>query len=322
MYILSPLIATTVTVALVFLLLRSNLSVRIRDVPNARSLHAVPTPRIGGIGLMGGVSAGWLLGSHAPDWWMFLPVSLLFAVSLFDDMASLPVGKRLAAQMLAAVMLVLGSGIGGQHGIIAGLFMGVAVVWMTNLYNFMDGSDGLAGGMAVSGFLAYGVAAVQAGNEPVATLSLTVSAAAFGFLFFNFPPAKVFMGDAGSIPLGFMAAGLGLTGWQQGCWGLWFPLLVFSPFIADATVTLVKRALRGAKVTEAHREHYYQRAIQLGYGHRRVALAAYGLMIVTGGVAVCWREAAFPWAALSLVAIVLLAPMLWIDRRWQEQGIR
>ncbi len=155
-------------------------------------------------------------------------------------------------------------------------------VWMTNLYNFMDGSDGLAGGMALFGFSMYGIAALLGDNDTFAMLNFSVAAAALGFLYYNFPPAKVFMGDAGSIPLGFLVAGMGLWGWQLGCWGAWFPLLAFSPFIVDASVTLVKRTLHGVKITEAHREHYFQRAIQMGWRHRQVALVEYVLMLGVG----------------------------------------
>jgi len=153
---------------------------------------------------------------------------------------------------------------------------------MTNLYNFMDGSDGLAGGMAFFGFSIFGLATLMRGDYVQAMMNFSVGAAAVSFLYYNFNPAKVFMGDAGSIALGFLVAALGVLGWQKNVWPLWFPILVFSPFIVDASVTLVKRSLRGAKVTEAHREHYYQRVIQMGVSHRDLALFEYGLMLAAG----------------------------------------
>ena len=99
--------------------------------------------------------------------------------------------------------------------------------------------------MALFGFTFYGIAALFAHNETLAMMNFAISAATLGFLFYNIPPARVFMGDAGSIPLGFLVSAMGLLGWQQGCWTVWFPLLVFSPFIVDASVTLIKRTLRG-----------------------------------------------------------------------------
>ena len=194
------------------------------------------------------------------------------------------------------------------------------VVWMTNLYNFMDGSDGLAGGMALFGFSCYGVGAWLAGNELFALLNFSVAAAALVFLFFNFHPAKVFMGDAGSIPLGFMAAVLGVWGWQQGYWPFWFPPLVFSPFVADATVTLFKRARRGEKLSQAHRSHYYQRLVQMGCGHRNTALAEYGLMLLAGASALWGTSLHYAGQGSLLLAwsMVYLALMWRIDKRWQK----
>jgi UDP-N-acetylmuramyl pentapeptide phosphotransferase/UDP-N-acetylglucosamine-1-phosphate transferase len=251
-------------------------------------------------------------------WWIVLPAILLFAVSLVDDMKGLPVKTRLAAHLIAALILVFGSGMLEQSPVLA-LAVLLAAVWMTNLFNFMDGSDGLAGGMAFIGFTAYGAAALMHGKDDEAMIIFAVSSAAFGFLFHNFYPAKVFMGDAGSIPLGFLAAAMGLWGWQLGAWPAWFPLLVFSPFIVDATVTLVKRSVRGAKVTEAHREHYYQRMVQMGWGHRNVAFAEYALM-VGSGVSAVWAErqsADIPWALLAAWAGIYAAIMLVLDYRWR-----
>src|SRR5262245_1457719 len=146
----------------------------------------------------------------------------------------------------------------------------------------MDRSDGLAGGMAVFGFSFYAVAAWLAGSTEFALVNLSIAAAAGAFLVFNFHPARIFLGDAGSVPLGFLAAALGLIGWLQRDWTGWFPILVFSPFIMDASVTLARRLLRREKVWQAHRDHYYQRLVRLGWGHGRTALAEYAVMFASG----------------------------------------
>jgi UDP-GlcNAc:undecaprenyl-phosphate/decaprenyl-phosphate GlcNAc-1-phosphate transferase len=278
----SPLIAALVCLALTTIILHSKFGKGIQDIPNERSLHETPIPRIGGVGLMAGVLTGWAWMFYSLVWWVVLPVLLLFVISLIDDMQGLPVGKRLSAHLIAAAILIGGSGVFVQQGIVIAVVLLLLTVWMTNLYNFMDGSDGLAGGMALSGFTMYGIAALMNNNDAFAMVNFTIGAAALGFLYNNFHPAKVFMGDAGSIPLGFLVAALGLWGWQQGCWPAWFPLLVFSPFIVDASITLAKRAMRGAKVSEAHREHYYQRLVQLGVGHRNTAIFEYALMLSVG----------------------------------------
>jgi len=314
----SPIIAASVTFALIAVILSSSLSKKLQDIPNQRSLHTSPIPRIGGVGLMAGLLSGWALMFTAVAWWLLLPMVVLFVVSLLDDMHGLAVQKRLLAQFAAAAILAGGSGLLASQGIVIALVVLLLTVWMTNLYNFMDGSDGLAGGMALFGFGAYGIAAFIAHNEALAVLDLTISAAALGFLFFNFSPAKVFMGDAGSIPLGFLAAAMGLWGWQQGCWTVWFPLLVFSPFIADASVTLMKRTLRGAKITDAHREHYYQHAVQLGWGHRKVALAEYALMLGSGMSALFALGQKFPWGILLAWLGIYSVLMLLIDAAWKR----
>ncbi len=278
----SPIVSALVTLLVIAVLRASKLAKRFQDVPNERSLHSAPTPRIGGVGLILGILSGWALMFTDLAWWLVLPLIGLFVVSLLDDMHSLSVRQRLSAHFIAAAMLVGGSGLLGSQGIAIALAVSLLTVWMTNLFNFMDGSDGLAGGMALFGFAFYGIAALIAHEHALAMLNFSISAAALGFLCYNFPPARVFMGDAGSIPLGFLVAAMGLWGWRHDCWPAWFPVLVFSPFIADASVTLAKRTLRGRRVTEAHREHYYQRAVQMGWGHRKVALVGYLLMLAAG----------------------------------------
>ncbi|MDP1997774.1 MAG: glycosyltransferase family 4 protein [Gallionella sp.] len=315
----APIAAVFVTLSLIAAILSSKFGKKIQDIPNDRSLHSAPIPRIGGVGLMAGILSGWILMPGALVWWVVLPMLILFGVSLLDDMRGLTVHRRLLAHLVAAVLLVAGSGLFARHGVWAAVIVLLFTMWMTNLYNFMDGSDGLAGGMALFGFACYGAAALIVQDDMLAMLNFAIAAAALGFLYHNFPPAKVFMGDAGSIPLGFLAAAMGLWGWQQGYWATWFPLLVFSPFIADASVTLVKRTLRGTKITEAHREHYYQRAIQLGWGHRNVALVEYALM-VCAALSALWalrQEDKLLFIALAwLVTYAVL--MCWLDKRWAD----
>jgi UDP-N-acetylmuramyl pentapeptide phosphotransferase/UDP-N-acetylglucosamine-1-phosphate transferase len=267
---------------------------------------------------MAGLLSGWALMFNSLTWWLALPLIGLFVLSLFDDMRGLPVRQRLVGHILAAAILVVGSGLSNSQGIMVTLAVLLSTVWMTNLYNFMDGSDGLAGGMALFGFTFYGIAALFAHNETLALMNFAISAATSGFLYYNFPPARVFMGDAGSIPLGFLVAAMGLWGWQQGCWTVWFPLLAFSPFIVDASVTLIKRTLRGVKVTEAHREHYYQRAILLGWSHRKLVLAEYLLMLGSGSLALLTLNQAFPWQVLLVCAGIYVALMLSLDVAWKR----
>jgi UDP-N-acetylmuramyl pentapeptide phosphotransferase/UDP-N-acetylglucosamine-1-phosphate transferase len=182
----------------------------------------------------------------------------------------------------------------------------------------MDGSDGLAGGMALIGFGAYAAAAQLAGLEPLAALCASIAAAAAAFLAFNFHPARIFMGDVGSVPLGFLAGALGLCGWSRGAWPIWYPLLVFAPFICDASLTLLRRLLRGERLWQAHREHYYQRLVRMGFGHRGTAFIEYAAMAGCAATALLVRRepSTVQAAALAAAAAALIAIALWVDLRW------
>ncbi len=272
------------------------------DHPNSRSLHAVPVSRIGGLGLLFGVITAWLCFSVVMPITVWIGIGLLVVISLIDDVWQAPVWCRLLIQSIVAagfsMILLLDT-----YDWTMVLCSTVAVIWMSNLYNFMDGSDGLAGGMTVIGFGYYGLIAYLAGGNDFAVLNFSIAAAAGAFLLHNFYPARIFLGDVGAIPLGFLAAALGILGWLDNLWSSWVPLLIFSPFIADSTVTLIKRLLRGEKIWQAHREHYYQRLVQSGFGHRNTALSAYALMLTVGASAV--------WASGQSPAVQSWIAMLW-----------
>jgi len=252
------------------------------DEPNHRSLHQVAVPRSGGVGILAGTLVGFV--AVMPPLALWLALAGLIGVSLLDDFRSLPAQIRLLIQTAAAV-LVNWAIVPPEWSAWGYALSVLSIVWMTNLFNFMDGANGLAGGMAVFGFAAYALVASLEGQYDLAIWSTCIAAAAIGFLVFNFDPARIFMGDVGSVPLGFLAAVIGLRGWWSGAWPAWFPLLVFSVFIVDATVTLLRRGLRGERVWVAHRDHYYQRLIRAGWSHRHIALAAYFLMLASAGSA-------------------------------------
>ena len=287
------------------------------DHPNARSLHVMPIPCIGGLGMMAGILVAAALLAEIALVPMMLAAFALTAVSVLDDVRGLPVALRFVSHLVAALGCMLALGLDDWTLLLATL----AVVWMTNLYNFMDGSDGLAGGMAAIGFGAMGLAAWLSNAPELAAFCVSIAAAALAFLRFNFPPARIFMGDAGSIPLGFLAASLGILGARQNVWPYLFPLLVFSPFIIDASVTLARRGLRGEKIWLAHRSHYYQRAVLLGASQRQLALAAYTLMFA--GAMLAFTLRVLPQHAawlLALLATTYLLIFLAIDRRWHRAG--
>ncbi len=282
--ITAPLLSFAIAFFLILGLIKSKIEC-VLDYPNSRSLHSVPVPRIGGLGLLGGVISTWLAFSVEIPVTVWLGISLLIFISFIDDIWHLPIWCRLWVQGIVAAGLSIAFLL-DTYGWITVICMVGALIWMSNLYNFMDGSDGLAGGMTVIGFGYYGLTAYLAGSYDFAVINFSIAAAALAFLVHNFYPARIFLGDVGAIPLGFLAAVLGILGWLDDIWSIWLPLMIFSPFIVDATVTLIKRLLRGERIWQAHREHYYQRLVQSGFGHRNTALAAYVLMLAVGGSAV------------------------------------
>ncbi len=279
-------LAALVSFTVIAMLRNSRWAARLADQPNERSLHTIPTPRVGGLGLMAGALpvAAWFADS--PLLVLLACATLLAGVSFIDDRRSLPIEVRLPAHVAAATVAVLAiAAPEGSHfgfGVVEATLAIGALVWMTNLFNFMDGADGLAGGMSVIGFGALGLAAFNAGAFPLALAAAAIAAASAGFLAHNFPPARVFLGDAGSVPLGFLAGALGLHGAILGAWPAWFPVVVFSPFIVDASVTLTRRVLRGEPFWRAHRSHYYQRLVLGGWTRRALALRGYALMLAAG----------------------------------------
>ena len=291
------------------------------DRPNERSSHTVPTPRGGGIAVIGAIVLGWLclyvIG--AAGRYVFgvaLPVILLAAVSWVDDRRGLSPATRLAAQIIAiALGMYLSRPEVAQFRLWLpqpyGVWLDVVLVplellWFVNLFNFMDGIDGIAGseaaaiGVGLVLFASFGV-----GYDPaLATLAATVAAAAVGFLVWNWAPARVFLGDVGSVPLGYLLGYLLLSAAARGHWRIALILPLY--FLADATITLLRRLIRGERVWQAHREHFYQRAVQRGLGHAAVVRRVIAADLVLIG---CGWAAENGWgsAALTVAGAVVLA---------------
>ncbi|WP_175901897.1 MraY family glycosyltransferase [Burkholderia seminalis] len=289
------------------------------DIPNDRSLHTLPTPRVGGWGIVP-VCVVALLALAPRLWLIAIAAAGLAAMSQIDDRRGLPARVRFSAHLAAVVALLVVFPADAPWWLLAAV--GFAMVWLTNLYNFMDGADGLAGGMALFGFGGYAAAALGGANTSpdLVVAGAAIAGATLGFLLLNFHPARLFLGDAGSIPLGFLAGALGYWGWRTAVWPIWFPAMVFAPFIADASVTLLRRLLRGEKFWQAHREHYYQRMVRSGVSHGRTALYWY-LIMLTGIIVALWakgRPELQQW--LSFLAWYgVLACFGWlIDMRWRR----
>lgn len=297
--------------------------------PNGRTLHAEPVPRVGGIALWLGFAPAAVLASPPAAtmgtavWGM--PFLLLVAVSLADDVRPVPVLPRLGVHVAAAAWLAFAlmppGAAGGIDALLTGAGIALVAAWSLNLYNFMDGSDGLATTMAIVGFGAYAAVAGLAGLPPV--LPFALAAAALPVLWVNRPPARMFLGDVGAVPLGFLAAALGMGGVVGDVWPAWFPPLVFLPFVADATLTLALRLVRGERVWEAHKAHYYQRLHRLGAGHRGTLAVYTALMLATASTAVACARLYPAWGAYALAAWCAVCLLLFaaIDYHWRRRKI-
>lgn len=315
--LVSPIVSALVTLPLIVWMLRAQDRMPL-DVPNPRSLHVRAVPRSGGIAMMAGIFAGFAL--MQTPWVIVMPAAALAAFSHFDDVSGLPIPLRFGVHLAAAAVFAYGAL--PAFGVPALVLIVLGALWVINLYNFMDGSDGLAGGMTVLGFSFLGAGAWISGDVALVADCAIVATAAAAFLLFNFPPARLFMGDAGSIPVGFLAAALSLTGWRDGDWPFWFPAVVFAPFIVDATLTLAKRLVSGERIWDAHNKHYYQRLVRMGWGHRRTALAEYALMLACGTTAL-WALREPPSIQLgALIGLVALqaALALCVDYVWQRRN--
>ncbi len=286
--------------------------------PNERTLHSTPTPQTGGLAVIGSVLISLILaasilaitqpskavlpkGVASGSVWIVLSMLFIFVVSFIDDCVGLPAVLRLGIQAISACIIIEGVGLTvSSISIPSGpnISLGIAAIpvsvlillWMANLYNFMDGMDGFAGGMTFFGYAFLAYFGWQAHFPVMFIIATFVAMGALGFLTHNFPPARIFMGDAGSITLGFLAGTLMILGVRERVFEIWVPIMIFSPFIVDATVTLLRRAFRRKRIWEAHREHYYQRVVLSGWTHRRTVLAEYGIMILCGGLAVAYHH--------------------------------
>lgn len=314
---------------LTWLLRRYALLRNVLDVPNQRSSHTQPTPRGGGLAIVLGFSLAMLVLFFSDL--LSLPHLLAFmgggglvaAVGFIDDHRPLAARWRLVAHFMAAALGLIG--LGGipalqvfgstfELGWIGCVLAAFYLVWVLNLYNFMDGIDGIAGVEAVTVSLSGALLYWLLGQSAAVLLPALLAAASAGFLFWNFPPARIFMGDAGSGYLGLI---LGLLALQAGFVEpslLWSWLILLGVFIVDATLTLVRRLGRGEKVYEAHRSHAYQHASRRYGRHLPVTLGVLAINIF-------WLLPIACWVALGGEGVVgiLLAytPLVWLALRFK-----
>jgi Fuc2NAc and GlcNAc transferase len=297
------------------------------DRPNERSLHSAPTPRLGGVAVvLSTLVVAALCAIHGSS---ELRVVLAFgavvaALGFADDMRPLPAGIRLLLQCTAAggFLWVLGAPeitIASETVLTLPHWVQSAalLLWLVgtlNIYNFMDGMDGLAAVQAIGAAVGQGALLALGGAEDMARLVAIVGAASAGFLAHNFPPARIFLGDTGSTFLGFVFGALAIVGMRHGV-AISATALPLAPFLLDGTFTILRRVTRREPVWKAHRSHLYQRAVQTGLGHREV------LLVYAAWAALAVIATAFaPIAGWCAVTIMLVGVWCWVARRELEKA--
>ena len=283
---------------IIALTIRISLKTGVLDQPNHRSSHVKPTPRLGGVGILTGSAAGlifFVISSGLPLGQFPLTLILMLAaaalVGLIDDLFNLPVIIRMPIYILFAGLIgkyaasidkielpglpTLGIGLVG--GLI---FSTLFIAWYTNLFNFMDGIDGISGATAIVTLSAFSIVFFSHGNDILGILNLTIVSATCAFLIFNFPPARTFMGDIGSIFLGMSIGSFTLITISQGYLSMPAALLFITPFAFDATFTLFRRLFARNPVWEAHHEHIYQQLCDLNVDANIVLIAYIGAAFI------------------------------------------
>ena len=292
--------------------------------PGQRQSHTVATPTGGGLGILFCLALTSLcLQPVLPlpgFWWLgVLPgILVLGFVGWRDDRQTVSPVLRLFVQLAVSIWLLGFSTLQFSWSETGWLIAGVvAMVWSMNLYNFMDGSDGMAGAQGVFAGLVMAVLFNLNGQSTMALLALAVAAACTGFLVLNFPPARVFMGDVASVPLGFIFAAFSDYGLQTGAFGLYVVVLVMAVFIIDATMTLLTRVIRGEQWYTAHAQHVYQRLIVQGWSHRRVLVVyqVINLAVVLPAIVLTEKYPQKAMLTSGLTLLLLAASWYFANRR-------
>jgi Fuc2NAc and GlcNAc transferase len=293
-------------------------------LPGERQSHSHATPTGGGLGLVFSVvmttACLELIISLPVFWWQnMLPgVLLLTVIGWQDDRVPVSSFVRLVIQLVVSIWLIGFASLAlSLKDVFVFAVIILSVVWLMNVYNFMDGSNGMAGFQGVFAGLVMAGMFQAGGEQAMALIALAVASACAGFLPLNFPSAKVFMGDVSSVPLGFIFASFAIYGMYTGSLSLAVSILIMSVFLVDATLTLVARAFRGEQWYTAHAHHVYQRLITLGWSHREV-LTLYQAINVFLVLPVIVLATIYPQFAIAMMASTLLLLAIgWHIANWR-----
>lgn len=296
------------------------------DHPNYRKVHASIMPRIGGLAIFGAFLIGYLiyrpLDEHATG--ILVGAVIIVLTGFLDDKFDITAKAKIVGQLAAAIIVVTWGGLQidfinlpfyGQL-VFGYLSIPITIIWIigiTNAINLIDGLDGLAAGVSTIALITLSVMAVIMGDAFVMVTAAILAASAFGFLFFNFHPAKIFMGDTGSLFLGYMISVLALLGFKNiTVITLIIPVIMLGVPISDTFFAIVRRVRMKQPISAPDKSHLHHCLLRTGFTHRQTVLIIYGLAALFGVAAILFSQATV-WGAIALVIVMLLAIELFVE---------
>ena len=300
------------------------------DAPNYRKVHARIMPRLGGLAIFGAFMIGILLLKFVTNfesdylYAILIAATIIVATGIVDDMREISAKAKLLGQVIAACIVVFVGGIqidninlpfGGEleFGWLGIPFTIIWIVGITNAINLIDGLDGLAAGVSTIALMTLAVMAMIMGNGIVIAMAAILAAATIGFLFFNFHPAKIFMGDTGALFLGFMISVLALLGFKNvAVISFVIPVIMLGVPISDTFFAIVRRLRSGKKWSDPDKSHLHHRLLDLGFSHRQTVMIIYAMAAMFGLAAVIFSMAKV-WGAILLIAVILVAIELFVE---------
>jgi len=299
------------------------------DHPNYRKVHASVMPRIGGLAIFGAFLIGYFIlrpideDGHSTA--ILIGALIIIVTGFLDDMFEITAKIKLAGQLTAALVVVIWGGL--QIEVInvpftelqvnfGYLSIPITIIWIigiTNAVNLIDGLDGLAAGVSTIALITITVMAMIMGNVFVAATAAILAASSFGFLFYNFHPAKIFMGDTGSLFLGFMISVLALLGFKNiTVVSLLIPIIMLGVPISDTFFAIVRRIRTKQPIMAPDKSHLHHCLLRVGFSHRQTVLVIYGIAILFGVAAILFSQATV-WGAILLIVVMLIAIELFVE---------
>ena len=253
-----------------FIVVNIKLPLMFYDIPNNRSSHEYKTLKIGGLVLFPFILFFSLFSLDDYTIKLILFCStFIFIISFIDDLFDISIYIRLLIHLLCSFVFLF---FFGNYNNFLFIFFVISLIWISNLYNFMDGIDGLASIMTILGFIFLALPLFLNENYHLYKLCIYIAIGSLSFFYFNFFKSKIFLGDSGAVTIGFLAGCIGLCGANYGAWPIWYPTLIFSTFGADATLTVVLRLTQKNNPLKPHKEYFFHKLNDLGFNKKTIVL--------------------------------------------------